>query len=376
MTHPNGRKRAGQAGGRREPPVVPAPPHENTLTADRLAGHPASHRALPTEPGDGTGPSHARKASLANALRDLSHRFSDSQGSIHPPKTSAGDVAKTPETSRVPRGGDTTVPAAPAIVTGPVRSLLGDVFTSGDARSVGVGDPSTLSAIETTPGVPSDSVSASTDPDDFTRQSAGVPGRPVGAESSRVAGRVSGVQDRETLASERRASAESGLSSLFVGDILGGLSLIPDSQGSSGTSASELKLSPQIGNVSAGTGVFSSVQAPPFVNGSFSPSFEAGLGPGRLSFPIMSALSGQAGSDLGGLNDMAAGWDRASGLAESVRQSAAGFQADRGMSPAASRDSGPAIELSRTNELLQQLLDEVRRGRQPFLPVGDRNAGF
>ncbi len=32
-----------------------------------------------------------------------------------------------------------------------------------------------------------------------------------------------------------------------------------------------------------------------------------------------------------------------------------------------------AVDLSRTNELLQQLLDEVRKGRQTFLPVGDRN---
>jgi hypothetical protein len=37
---------------------------------------------------------------------------------------------------------------------------------------------------------------------------------------------------------------------------------------------------------------------------------------------------------------------------------------------------GPAIDLTKTNDLLQQLLDEVRRGRQPFLPLGDRNSAF
>jgi hypothetical protein len=37
---------------------------------------------------------------------------------------------------------------------------------------------------------------------------------------------------------------------------------------------------------------------------------------------------------------------------------------------------GPSLELSKTNELLQQLLDEVRKGRQSFLPPGGRNASF
>lgn len=35
--------------------------------------------------------------------------------------------------------------------------------------------------------------------------------------------------------------------------------------------------------------------------------------------------------------------------------------------------NGSSPDLSRTNELLQHLLDEVRKGRQPFLPLNDRN---
>lgn len=35
---------------------------------------------------------------------------------------------------------------------------------------------------------------------------------------------------------------------------------------------------------------------------------------------------------------------------------------------------GPALDLSKTNELLQQLLDEVRKGHQSFLPLDDRNS--
>jgi hypothetical protein len=42
----------------------------------------------------------------------------------------------------------------------------------------------------------------------------------------------------------------------------------------------------------------------------------------------------------------------------------------------ADQAEGPSLELSKTNELLQQLLDEVRKGRQPFLPPGSRNASF
>ena len=41
-----------------------------------------------------------------------------------------------------------------------------------------------------------------------------------------------------------------------------------------------------------------------------------------------------------------------------------------------SNDRGSSLDLSKTNDLLQQLLDEVRKGRQPFLPMNDRNSSF
>jgi hypothetical protein len=37
---------------------------------------------------------------------------------------------------------------------------------------------------------------------------------------------------------------------------------------------------------------------------------------------------------------------------------------------------GASLDLSKTNDLLQQLLDEVRKERQPFLPMNDRNASY
>ena len=39
-------------------------------------------------------------------------------------------------------------------------------------------------------------------------------------------------------------------------------------------------------------------------------------------------------------------------------------------------DRGSSFDLSKTNDLLQQLLDEVRKGHQPFLPMNDRNSNF
>jgi hypothetical protein len=37
---------------------------------------------------------------------------------------------------------------------------------------------------------------------------------------------------------------------------------------------------------------------------------------------------------------------------------------------------GTSADLTKTNDLLQQLLDEVRKGRPPFLPMNDRNVNY
>jgi hypothetical protein len=41
-----------------------------------------------------------------------------------------------------------------------------------------------------------------------------------------------------------------------------------------------------------------------------------------------------------------------------------------------SNDHSSSLDVSKTNDLLQQLIDEVRKGRQPFLPMNDRNSSF
>lgn len=45
-------------------------------------------------------------------------------------------------------------------------------------------------------------------------------------------------------------------------------------------------------------------------------------------------------------------------------------------SSSVAQDRSASFDLSKTNELLQQLLDEARKGRQPFLPSSDRNSSF
>jgi hypothetical protein len=50
--------------------------------------------------------------------------------------------------------------------------------------------------------------------------------------------------------------------------------------------------------------------------------------------------------------------------------------ADPSVQAESGRSVGPALDLTRTNELLQQLLDEVRRDRQPYLPVARRNERY
>jgi hypothetical protein len=40
------------------------------------------------------------------------------------------------------------------------------------------------------------------------------------------------------------------------------------------------------------------------------------------------------------------------------------------------RGNGTALDLSRTNELLQQLIDEVKTDRQPYLPVNGREGRY
>ena len=100
-----------------------------------------------------------------------------------------------------------------------------------------------------------------------------------------------------------------------------------------------------------------------FISGVSHPGLDAGvLGP---SFE---------GAGVSGVAGVYPGMDGAGALAAGLAPAAA----LGGLTPAPSADpgAGPALDLAKTNELLQQLLDEARKGRQPFLPMNDRNTAF
>lgn len=106
----------------------------------------------------------------------------------------------------------------------------------------------------------------------------------------------------------------------------------------------------------------------------------AGASPYSVDVPESSVGSTAFGPVLSGAVAPGPGYGGPPGLAASgadegggrASDSWAGLPSPEGADPA----NGPAMDLSRTNELLQQLLDEVRRGRQPFLPVNDRNTSL
>lgn len=88
--------------------------------------------------------------------------------------------------------------------------------------------------------------------------------------------------------------------------------------------------------------------------------------------PFGPAFAGTGGSSYGGLTPaqgVAAGGDDSILTPPSV-DPASGQSAPTGVDPA----NSAAFDLSRTNEILQQLLDEIRRGHQTFLPNNDRNS--
>ncbi len=66
------------------------------------------------------------------------------------------------------------------------------------------------------------------------------------------------------------------------------------------------------------------------------------------------------------------------GAGSGAHSAAPSLDSSRGVSAASrpDQDDGPEIDLSQTNDLLQQILDEVRKGRTSFLPTHDRNSEY
>ena len=82
-------------------------------------------------------------------------------------------------------------------------------------------------------------------------------------------------------------------------------------------------------------------------------------------------LAGNVGSGHGGGSDLPTAGG-AEGGGHSSQDTWSGLSTQEGTDQA----NGSALDLSKTNDLLQQLLDEFRKGRQPFLPINDRNSSL
>jgi hypothetical protein len=93
--------------------------------------------------------------------------------------------------------------------------------------------------------------------------------------------------------------------------------------------------------------------------------------PGRSAFSVEGVVPSLNPANAG--TDYGTSFDGLVGTTAGPRSypAAASFQDQSTLSGDAA--NGPPLDLSRTNELLQQLLDEVRKGPRTFLPVSDRN---
>jgi hypothetical protein len=115
-------------------------------------------------------------------------------------------------------------------------------------------------------------------------------------------------------------------------------------------------------------------------SGAVLPRVPAGTSFGSMNFPEVFSSSASITSSRGAVDDgpcesedsHSASW---SGFRSDVGRQLAGpptQDAGAGGMTTGLGGSGPTIDLTKTNELLQQLLDEVRRGRPSYLPVPER----
>lgn len=88
--------------------------------------------------------------------------------------------------------------------------------------------------------------------------------------------------------------------------------------------------------------------------------------------PVLASIAAAGAFGVGGTP--AESWG--AGEAASSDQHAGSMSSPMSAPAGGSSGAGASMEQSKTNELLQQLLDEVRRGRQPFLPLHDRDAEY
>jgi hypothetical protein len=378
MTQKYGKGRPGRVGQRGEQPAEHVPPLADEITRDYRAGHPARNDAnapFQSSEVDHTG---AREAAFVGALKDALRRGSAASGqgqvtteSVPPLGPPTGghvvDPGRRGAASSVQFEGNVAGVAGPAVGSEVSHRALADVLAA-DTVSSGTG----LTGIDPLPPAPDAAGGAGNHVNGDGARSLDVAGR----TNHRGAGRPAAIGPASANATT--LSVVSGVNPLLPIAALTGTSTSADAVGQGGEQSQTAN--PPFANNDNGalSGVNLSgmdlFPPSPVPSESAGNGLTAGSGPGRLPSALVSALAGQGVS--GGLPGPTPRWGGSIGSAESNGQPTEGLTPGQAFSSPSGRDNGPAIDLSRTNDLLQQLLDEVRRGSQRYLPMSDRNTSF
>jgi hypothetical protein len=378
MTQKYGKGRPGRAGERGKLPAETVPPLADGITRDHQTGNPGRNDAnalFQSSEMDHTG---AREAAFAGALRDALRRGSAASGqsqitreSVPPPGPLTGgrvvDPGRSGAASSVQFEGNVAGVAGPAVGSEVSHPALADVLAA-DTWSSGTG----LTGSEQLPPAPEAGVGGGNHVNGDGARSLDVAGR----TNDRGAGRPAVIGSASANATT--SSVVSGVNPLLPIAALTGTSTSADALGQGGeqSQAANLPFANNDNGALSGVNLSGMDPLPPSpAPAEFAGNgLTAGGGPGRLPSALVSALAGQGVS--GGLSGPTPHWGGSIGSAESKGQPSDGLTPGQAFSGSSVRDNGPAIDLSRTNDLLQQLLDEVRRGSQRFLPMSDRNTSF
>jgi hypothetical protein len=378
MTQKYGKGRPGRVSQRGEQSAEHAPPLADEITRNHRAGHPARNDANALFQSSELNHTGAREAAFVGALKDALRRGSAASGqgqirteSVPPLGPPIGghvaDPGRNGAASSVQFEGNVARFGGPAVRSEVSHPALADVLAA-DTGSSGTG----LTGIDQLPPAPDAAGGGGNHLNGDGARSLDVAGR----TTDRGAGRPAAIGS--VSANATTSSVVSGVNPLLPIAALTGTSTSADALGQGGEQ-SQAANSPFANNDNgalsginlSGMDLLPPSPAPSESAGS---GLTAGGGPGRLPSALVSALAGQGVS--GGLSGPTPRWGGSMGSAESNGQPTEGLTPGQAFSGPSVRDNGPAIDLSRTNDLLQQLLDEVRRGSQRFLPMSDRNTSF
>jgi hypothetical protein len=378
MTQKYGKGRPGRAGERGKLPAEHVPPLADDVIRDHQTGNPArndSNGLFQSSEVDHTG---AREAAFVGALKDALRRGSAASGQGQITRESVPPLGPL-------TGGHVADPGR--IGVAPSVQFEGNVAgVAGSAVGSEVSHPALADVLAAHPWSNGAGLTGSEQllpaPEAVVGAGNHVNGHGInrpdsaGGTNDRAAGRPASIGSASANATT--SSVVSGVNPLFPIAALTGTSTSADALGQGGEQ-SQAANSPFVNNdnrVLSGVSLSGMDPFPPSpAQSEFAGNgLTAGGGPGRLPSALVSALAGQGVSS--GPSGPAPHWGGSTGSAESKGQPTEGLTTGQAFSGPSVRDNGAALDLSRTNDLLQQLLDEVRRGSQRYLPMSDRNTSF